>query len=512
MNEEKLKNAMKTYGESLGECRRRPAVRVSRRSRPIAALAVGCVLVLSTAVLMWPRDAVAGTLNKVSQALKNVQTMEIVRMMETSSGKWHKFHHLYYQDGVWAHTNRKGTGLESHVIIRNGWALTKYTRLSHATMEEADPYFHDTLGGEMSMIDYAKMMIDQGNVSVERTTKIEPHADVNGRPAYKIVMERAEGEYRAEIVVDQQTDLPIRSTTKLRHTPTGGLLQYRDEFQFNHTIPESAFRLDSAVPVLRLTDEQSKLTDRWQKPLGEADGTAVRDATITADGTIWIACTKPFSEEAGTPPVREGGNTPPSPSQVRTRPDLATLPTRLETREGQPYARTLDIVPSAILGKMKRYTFNGQQVIVVGFLPLSQSQPKPSEVQVVFSQRLPYNPGFGEPKELIEADGKTLSLTLRNEPKLDRPDYFTALDLDHFGFQLPITIWNARAKALEEVGRTLEAAKAYEQTAVEYRSFVKYVGYQPLLEAARCYRELGMMREAEDREKEAEALKTGRER
>lgn len=512
MNEDQLDRALNTYADSLGVCQKQPSARASRRTRPLAIAAVGCVLLLTLAVSLWPRDAVAGTLNQVGRALKNVRTMEVVRMMETSSGKWHTFHHLYYKDGVWAHTNRKGAGLENHVVIRNGWALTKYRRLSHATLEEADFFFHDQLNGDMSVINYTKMIIDQGSVGVERATKIESHADVDGRPSYKIVMERTEGEYRAEIVVDKQTHLPLWVSTTLRHSSHLNLVRYRDEFKFNNAIPGTVFHLDPAIPVLRLSEEQSKLTDRWQKPLVEWDGTAVRDATITSDGTIWIACTRPFSDKTGTPPAREDGNASPTPSQVEIHPGLGALPSRLETGDGQPYARILDIVPSSILGKMKTYAFKGQQVVVVGFMPLSPSQSRPSTGQVVFSYREPQYPGFGQRKEVREVECKTLTLKLRNEPNLDLPDYFTALDLDHFGFQLPLIIWGARAKALEETGRTLEAAKAYERTAVEYRSFVKYVGYRPLLEAARCYRKLGLLPEAEDREREAEALKLGRER
>lgn len=488
MNEEKMQNAMKTYGESLGECRRRPAVRVSRRSRPIAALAVGCVLVLSVAVSLWPKDAVAGTLNKVSQALKNVRTMEVVRMMETSPGKWHTFHHLYYQDGVWAHTNRKGSGVENHVIVRDGWALTKYRRLNHATLEEADPYFHELFKGDMPAIDYTKMIIDQGSVGIERTTKIEPHANVDGRPTYKIVMERAEGEYRAEIIVDQLSDLPRSVTTTLRHSSPGRTLRYQDEFRFNHALPEAVFQLDPKIPVLRLPDEQRRLEEKWSKSLGEVDGAIVRDATITSDGTIWVACTTTFMQDA------------------------CSLPTRVISKDGQAYTRTIDVVPSSMLGKTKVDAFRGQRIVMVAFVPLSTSQPRPAEVNLVFSRRKQRHLGSNEPDEASEAEGKVLSLKLHNEPNRDRPDYFTALDMDYSGLQLPITIWEARAKALEKAGRTLEAAKAYEQTAVAYRGFIKYVGYAPLLEAARCYRELGMVREAEDREKEAEALRQNRNR
>lgn len=487
MNEEKMNQAMVSYRESLGTCSKQPVKAPARRSRIGFALATAGVIAFALAIALWPKDAVAESLKRVGLAIKNARTMEVRSLMETSSGKWHEFSHAFYRDGAWRYQTRKGSGLASTIVVKDGQALTEYDRLDHATLEKADPTFLSMMESEMSALDFAKRGIDQGQVGIERKMSIEKGDRVNGVPTYRIVFERAEDSYRAEIVVDQDTDLPISTATTLHHGNDTQPRLYREEYRFNHRLSDSLFSLVSSRRTIRLADEQAKLIKAWEKPLAKAGQTVIRDASVTQDGTIWVACTMPDSQEG-------------------------QLPIRLKTRDGQPYGRSLDINPSAILGKQGTFTFRGDDVVIIGFFPLDINQPKPTDVQVVFGNREAHYPGHSKPDGDGKSEGLTLSIPVKILKEQDRPSYFPALDLDHFGFQLPITIWNSRAEDLQKAGRLLEAAKAFEQTAVEYRNFVKYAGYKPLIEAAKIYRELGMTDTADARQSEANSLKAGRQR
>ncbi len=91
-------------------------------------------------------------------------------------------------------------------------------------------------------------------------------------------------------------------------------------------------------------------------------------------------------------------------------------------------------------------------------------------------------------------------------------DYFTALDLDSFSFQVPIIVKETKAQALEAESKWQQAAAAYEQAAVDSSGFVKYAGYRSLESAARCAQKAGLEDEAERDLTESRELKASRER
>lgn len=485
MKEDRIEQLMQSYGESLGASTKRTIRRPTRRrSRVLVPIAAG-VLVAMAAFAMWPRDAVAAAVKRMGLAIKNARTMEKTSSMRVGNRAMKVFSHSYYQSGMWRLTTRQGTPLEATYIIRNGQALTDYTRLDHATIKKMNaPYFDMAEDQELSALDYAMDAIDSGQVSIKRKVTIEPHASVNGRSTYAVVMVRAEDDYRAEIVVDKGTDLPLFSTADVTYHEDERV-HIREDFEFNQSLPESTFWLQSPKPVVNLRDAQKALTDQWSRPLAKVRELEIRDAQVTKDGTIWIATSRPEDSKS------------------------RVFPTRILDGD---YVRILDINPSAILGESHPYMFKGQEVTIFGFVPLNPRQPLPKTVTLGFDQRTLNYPGFAKDDSPETPTDDTLTLDLTPSQKADRPDYFTALDLDHFGFQLPIIVWNARAEGLRNAHRLLDAAKAYERAAFEYQGFVRYAGYQPLEKAAKCYRELGMNQDADRVAAEAKDLKERRER
>jgi hypothetical protein len=246
------------------------------------------------------------------------------------------------------------------------------------------------------------------------------------------------------------------------------VLKYRQTYRFNDVIPDSLFLLKCDKPTVKMVEAQRELSDAWAKPLATAGHAEVRDASVSADGTIWIAVSTNGKE------------------------GQAVLPTTITTPAGAAYTRTLDIVPSSILGKSHRFSLGEESVYVVGFVPLRTGDELPAEATVALVQRDVHPPG-----QSIQAEGPRqpvgapLKLDLHTEPG-ERPAYFVTLDLDHFGFQLGYLVFEARAKALEADGKPADAARAYEQDAIACRAFFPRLGERPLRAAARCYASAGM--------------------
>lgn len=488
MTENEVEKLLHAYRDSLGTSGRRVRAPSPWRRRTAWALVTASAAAIIVVGAMWPRDADAAALRRIRLALKNAHTMEETFSMQTPGGAYREFLHDYYKDGAWRCEVHKGTGLAATYVLRSGLVLTDFDRLDHATLEPADPkFFADVTGSDTDALSYVKDQIDIGRQGLPRRISIQPHDPVDGVPTYVLTLDRAEDAYHAEILVDKRTDLPISDEVAVIYEGRG-VNRYRQAFRFDQPQPDSLFALASDKPVVRVSEAQSELLEDWKKTLAAVDGTEVRDACVTPDGTIWIAVT-----------TRRNGDTLPVPDSV-------------VTPEGGEYARILDLVPSAIVDKEKVFQWNGESVLVEGFVPLDPAAKAASAVTVKFANRPLRYPGFAaldHPKSV--AAGSTAALPLRRESR-ELPAYFTALDLDYFGLQIPIEIWETRADALEKSGRLLDAAHAYEQTAVAYRSWVKYVGYRPLEQAAKCYRKLGLTLEAERDEAAAKTLKATRER
>jgi hypothetical protein len=479
------------FNDTLGTCSRVPA-RMSRQTRRPRQESLAFGLISLTALAMvfvaWPRNAEAGSIAKLVQAVGEARSIETQSSRELRPGRWLEYAHEYYEPGKWHGRIYEGTGLAVTYVVAGGRALTDFDCLDHATVEPADPkFFEEASRSIRDPLEFVRSQTDMGQVGMERKMSVRPNPPINGRPSYSITLDRKEDSFHAEITVDQQTNLPYQSKVTVRGPSNQGMLHYRMQYLFNQDLPPSLFALQSAKPTIDVPSAQVELEATWKKPLAEIGSTDVRDACITSDGTVWIAVTNDERE-------------------------TTILPTALKTESETAYTRLgNDIVPSAILGKSHPFKLNGKQIYMVGFAPLSEPRVPPSRVKVEFAARGAQLPGFrqGPPKRLRAES--TVSLSLRKEPGR-LPSYFPTLDLDDFSIQIPIEIDDAKANALEKQGRMIEAAHAYEQSAIDYRSFVKYVGYKSLQSAAECYKKAGLNQKAAEDLLMAKALKDSRER
>jgi phage gp46-like protein len=466
MNETELSGLLKGFGDSIGPCSKTPGRAQSRFRSKRFALASTLVLALALAAIgLWPRDAVAGALSRLHYALTNVSTLEERSFMKLPT-RWYEYSRTYIKGDQWRLEEFRGTNLEFTRIIHSGMTLTNYTRLDHATLEATAE--SDDAGEGMSALDFAKSTIDMGQNGEKRTIVVRGHEPVDGKATYVIVVDDAgdqiSDQYHAEILVDKLTDLPIRSEMSFIN-PTHGLLAYRSEYQFNRPLDSKLFTLDRSRSIVNLEQAQADLGLKWTGSLGSADGTKVQDVCETQDGTLWVAVT----------------TSSPDPHRV--------MPVSIQADNGADYVLAEDVTPSGYAQK-ERARINGEAVFVSCFVPLQTQAPRTKRLSIRLARRNEVYLNTGS--EAGPASKTVLSIAVA--PRIlasGRPDYFTALDLDRFGFQIPNMVWMCRAKALEKSGKLIEAAHAYEGASEAYSRWVKYSAYKPLEDAARCYRAAG---------------------
>ncbi|MFI5385708.1 MAG: hypothetical protein ACHQ50_06255 [Fimbriimonadales bacterium] len=498
MNEKELEGLMKGYGDSFGTCDRTPAKRASHWPRRLALASVSCLAIGAAAVAMWPHNAAAAKLRSIATAVRNARTLELSWSRLMPSGKWWEWAHCYNAGGMLRNDAIVGSGLAETIITRDGLQYDDYHRLDHVTLRR-DPFHEErTILEERSALDFALDMVD-----TSRRTSGKPrcrvvtrnHEDVNGRAVYLIVVDQPDGTYHGEILVDQLSDLPIEAETNQHVGGNVGDLRMRQEYRFNAALDPLLFSSNPSKRVVDLRRAQETLENKWQKVLGSVGNSAVRDACVTTDGTVWVALT---AQGMGTMP----------------------LPSSITTQQGATYVRLWDTVPTlwqpVYTNGEEEYRepevrVFGQKVVVVGFFPLDATAPVPNSALVHFARR-PIRDTFGddpndEPAGAMLDD--LLTLPLRREPG-PVPSYFAELNLDHLSAKLGECIWRLRADALERDGKLLDAAHSFERTARE--CVVKYSGYRELDKAAACYDKLGMAAEAARDRKQAIALHAARER
>ncbi len=484
MNEREIEAKLTSYRDQLGTCSRRP---VSRRRLWPAALVAGAVALVVAAVSLRPQDATAAALERIAKAIKNAQTMEATLELLKADGKtWHQFQHLFYENGKWRLTVHQGWSLERTLILTGGQVYTTYKNLGHATVEPEDPSFYAMFyGDEVSAIDFVKQQIDIGEVSSQREIKIVQSPPANGRQTYRILMERASG-YRAEIVVDKETDLPIRASVEVPDHGYGPNYS-RHFYRFNHALPPNTFTYEEGKALLDLTVEQGKLATKWKKPIATFEDTDVLDACVTDDGAIWIVVA-----------VEKGAK-------------WSTLPRRILGGHPSGYAHLNDIRASEILAKTSPFSIGGKQVVVVPFMPLADGPTSGVPVSLGFDRAVKYTAGDLAPEAPSSPREGSLALNLR-KVRGDRPEYFTALDLDRYGFMLSLLKFKARANELERMEHWKAAAEAHELAAKAYAGFVKFAGFKSLDAAAKCYLKAGLPDEAKRCEEESRTLRLSRAR
>jgi len=481
MKQEDIEKALISYKDSMGSCSRAP-VRSPWGRR--FALGVTAIAVVGLGmVTMWPRDAKAGTLRRMTVAIGNAKTMEVIATLERPAGHWFTLWHSYYKDGMWRIDVDKSTGMKLTQIIRDGQTLTQWKGLDHATVEPTTEADLQTAAGETNAVEYAKSLLDTGQTSIDRTVTIRDHEPVNGRATYVIAMDRPANEYHSELIVDKSTNLPLLGTVSVHQTSALGAetVQMRQEYRYDAPVSSDLFSFNVGKPVIKPAEAKAALLGEVH-PQGKVKETEVLDAAVSPSGTVWI--------------------------MVATTNDKV-LPTTLADDAGNVYARGRDVGSTE---KGDQLQDGNRNLILVPFTNMNPNKPLPTRVSLGFAQREGWYPYHAAPEDQhVTPIGKQLNLKVRIEPDL-RPSYFTAFDLDRYGFELEMLDWHNRAQKYEADKQYIKAAHAYEKCAKAYGTFIKRGAFFPTKEAARCYALAGDALSAKRAEAIAEELRIKKER
>jgi len=412
MNEDRLSSMLKEFAEPIVATNIRVKPVRSRRALRLGVVGLGFATALMAGLVIAPRISDAATLHRIELAISNAKSMKVVSTGVGNRGKRHIYNTTWYQDGRWRSDIFPGLTLAKTFIVREGEQFIYTPAHGTLTEEPAGPWNGPM--GKMSALDFAKNATDLGEVSQERTMTIEPHAPVDGRTAYQIVMKREGSDYRSEILVDKETDLPIRARTILGSNNDVPRADQVEEFQFNNPIPPEKFDPRTlGLPILNLTVMQDDLLRKWAKPVAFAKNCAIRDVWQNSAGEVFVAYTR-----------------------SRARNDRVE---NLYNSLGTQYLKVEDIEPGQIRGDTgvrEHFKFEGADFRIAVFAPLEKPESLPARVGI---------DDLGDQGVRRSVDSSNVAVQT-GPPDAKLPSYATALVLRDYADQMAIHLASARAK------------------------------------------------------------------
>ena len=486
MNETQMANLMNTrFGpiRASDQARARAMTneQVSRAAnvRPhkwIYAMGTAAFAVLACMLLLTPRTSTASAaaaFKRLQVAISNARTMRAVDSFAVD-GKFSKYEETFYEDHKWLYH-----GLKSDVwTLEPGDRIYQWKRGSNDVTVDDSPGLIASPGeSSMSALQYVLRDFQTGT---PLTTEQRPHADVNGRPTYLLMVEMnfsgtpaAGWKKSCQIVVDKETDLPI--TVEYYDKIESNEQRRRADFEFNKNFPAHQFEpvFGHAGTIRDLAKVRADKLAAWSTPLATVtNGTEtneVRELDVDPDGTILMMY-------SGAP----YGSVDPGPEGTEH-----FLPTSISDSQGTIYLRTKDEIFAGWLEKDLK--LNDRYMGVVYWIPLEPKQTS-SELPVhvdfttrIFSQETPGVPTAGATTKSVDLVAKPIDSQY--------PDWADAIPIiNHWDDPMPAVM---RGDYYKSHGDLKKAAQWYEQSYKDAQSYFVNTAYKKLLPAIECLNQIG---------------------
>jgi|GEM_PF-4077388 len=462
MQENKVEKLIQEYGSNLPPFRPNPA----RKSHPspwlrIAMVGIPVAVVAATIVITTP-SAEARALQAMKNALTDVRSMRTTIYLQRG-GKSRLFGYTYTQDGTWRTEGFLGTPLHKAWIIDEHRQYTVDIARKVTTVEPRVVEWFPS----QTALDYVIAETDTGPMGPERKlTRIDGPLE-NGRQTYQLIFykERPQNQWevgavnsRATIVVDSDTNLPIRSEVRTEITDREPSVERR-EYEFNIPIPADTFQ-PPYPPVIDLEKVQKERVAEWRaNPLAGNGRGEIVDAQMNEEGALFLL-------SSGT-----------------------EMPNAVVAADGTRYIFATEFRPGGTRGDTATQVRCGDLKVTI-FVPI-EGQPDRPEFRVTIGPRrdngqIPTGNNLGD------------AVSITAKPCPNWPDYHVDLMLDDALSFAVEPMAAAPAKPLAAEGKIDLAVEHYKLAYTRLRKFFRSIAYRSLKPAEKLLRENGRTDEADE--------------
>lgn len=457
MEDKKIDALLNDYSAGLGHSRH--AVTAPRRQslpywKPILAAGVGVAVVASFVLI--PRRAEAASIDPVMNALKDTKFWMATTMTRANGGHWGPYTTSINQDGkIWFKSEvfggapRQITTLIDHEFEYDEWSELPYVLKSRFTL---DP--RASMSTMMDPLKNALAHVGGMRKDFTRRNGVLYH----GQKAYslslasKLTKARSGNLKDFEVIVQSDTDLPLVSTIKFGIPGTKNFQEIRTTYGYEPRHNRQPMIPNPRKTLIDVDAEKKRWVETWTPMIEGAQLPTILSASMSPDGTIWIAY------------VSEGNQ------------NSYVYPKAIDDKEyvrGVTYS--LSDWKAAAAPRVK-----GKDVLVSTFLALNPKPSAKTAVTVSWNAR----PGDQTPNPA------TCQLTTE---KWDFPSYFPPF-MNSINVDLQKnSMWRSRGDAYRSKKMFKEAADAYLKSyeIMKRNHYFVNPSQNPLRAAAECYEKLG---------------------
>ena len=225
------------------------AVRVPHQARRIGLglLGAAATVLLVAALLLAPHLTAVQAYQRMTDSLRDVRSAHYIVWNIQPDGKRVKSSEVWYQAGQWRTENVSGEGKWRETqtqVCQSGKRWTYDENANTVTLDQKT--FPE--GMETSGFSLTAGLRDQAAHGQKTQVRLLGVTTVQGRPAHVILLysqwvyDKAEPYARSQIVVDDATDLPIRTESQRRKPGAARWVTTNTgEAQYNQNLPASLF-------------------------------------------------------------------------------------------------------------------------------------------------------------------------------------------------------------------------------------------------------------------------------
>lgn len=445
-------------------------LRANRKRTGRIKVAIGAMAMCAIAggVLLAPRAANGAMVTQMLGALKDAKSMQVTMYLYGPLGGRQKATVITQAEGMRRYQIHIGTPLERVHLSREGliWNYDPIRKL--ATFEPSNEHAE----APQSALEYVEEFTNLG-LDGPRFSKIVPGPLHAGRRTYRIIYDKPEDHYHAEILVDKESNLPISDAIRTREQSID------DDYAFNFAPDSSQFdpNFGGDCRVVNIPKEVEQWRKKHAKPVeaisDQDDDFRVADIQQNTEGAVFVVYTS------------------------TSKTSVPLIPLVLVDDKGTGYLKVRDYNPGNTFSASwaaQDFRWQGALPIIAVFVPIEPvSHSHNFELGLARStDSIPIEPGTA-PAATI----RTLKLTVDKTFSGELPDYATYFKLDDYHNAIGLQERSTRAQFFEKQGNMPKAEQWYAEAAAccEKTSEVRAVYY--FEKQAACLREMGRNGEAD---------------
>jgi len=413
---------------------------------------VGVACFVGGVIVLLPSASAAGAYRRIEAAIRDAKYMHVLTYGNAPGKPRRLFNELFYSNGAWRIDGSPGT-LLARTYLRVGGDQWLY--LQHSDVSVKEPFIGGFLAEQRTALEFAESMSDEGRLGSPRDFSVEPRPDENNRAVYAILATREGTPYHFEMIVDNKTNLPIRTTFSGESPDSENYRIITADYSFGDQLDPRAFspKITPTTKLLNMGTEAEALKSAWEKPIKSIrePGTYVdvRDISVNQEGDLFIACS--FGGSAGL----KDGQFPKN-----------LLPDSVKDDQGRAYFLVETVSPGGTFGDTRArdyFKIGNDNIAITEWAPIVPSTPwKPaSKIDVTFALRT----WTGSPTFYDWSVQSNAQFTLPPPIPEAFPAYSNGMLLDDVHQQFKMIASEDRAQFYERKQDFAQAARWYREAA-----------------------------------------------